>query len=92
MGESGLHLIGVASSEGGRGIAYLVDVEHLEASIETHVEVVQHVDDLHGRGLGRYRGETHDIAKVDRYAIELLGLYLFTTLQLLSDRAGVGGA
>jgi len=52
---------------------YLVNVEVLDNGIETRVEVVQQIDHLQRRALGRQTREAYDVAKVNCHLIICLG-------------------
>ena len=55
-GEAADHHVGVPDG------LHLVHVEVLHDRVEQGVEVVEQVDDLHGRARRGYRGESHDVA------------------------------
>ena len=54
-------------------LSYLVDVMARDGIVEGPVEVIQHVDDLHGRALRRNRREADNVRKVDGDALKHFG-------------------
>ena len=54
-------------------LSYLVDVMTRDGIVEGPVEVVQHIDDLHGCALRRNRREADDVREVDGDAGKHLG-------------------
>lgn len=50
----------------------LVHIILLDAGVEQLVELVEHVDHLHGGAVGRELGEADDVAEVHGYTVEVL--------------------
>ena len=64
----------------------LVDVKVLDGGVEAGVEVVEEVDDLKRRRVGRHRREADDVGEVDRHRVVVLGVDAFA---LRPSRVGV---
>lgn len=66
---------------------YLVNVKVLDNRVETRVEVVQQIDHLQRRALGRQAREAHDVAEVNCHLIVRLGDYALPEDQLRRHRS-----
>lgn len=60
---------------------HFVDVVAPDDPVEHRVQVVEEVDHLQGRALGRHGGEAHDVAEVYRDGVEGLGLHALARRQ-----------
>lgn len=62
----------------------LVHIILLDAGVEQLVELVEHVDHLHGGAVGRELGEADDVAEVHGYTVEVLCYNLkMTTVEMV---------
>jgi len=61
---------------------YLINVEVLDNGIETRVKVVQQIDHLQRRALGRQTREAYDVAEVNCHLIICLGDHTLPENQL----------
>jgi len=66
---------------------YLINIEVLNNGIETRVEVVQQIDHLQRRALGRQARESHDITEVNCHLIVRLCDYALSEDQLRRHRS-----
>ena len=60
---------------------------HLDDGVEGGVELVEQVDDLHGRAAGGDGGEAHDVAEEDGAPVEPLRLHRVASLQTVRHPA-----
>lgn len=67
-------------------ISNLIYIVITNDSVKSAVQVVEEVNDLHGRGRGAELGEADDVAKVNGHTFETLRLHYFTRHQLLCYR------
>lgn len=63
-----------------------VHIIRVDRRVETGVEVVEQVDNLKWRRMRRDCREADDVAEVDRYLRELLGVHVHPQLQFLGHR------
>lgn len=66
---------------------YFVNVKVLDNGVETRVKIVEQIDHLQRRALGRQAGEAHDVTEVDCHLIVRLGDYALSENQLRCHRS-----
>lgn len=60
---------------------YLIDIVMVEDAVKVLVDVVEHVDHLHGRAVVAEGGETHDVAEINSHLLKQLRLHSAGLLQ-----------
>lgn len=60
---------------------HLVDIVMVEDAVEVFVDVVEHVDHLHGSAVVAEGGESHDVAEIDGDLLEQLWFHFACLLQ-----------
>lgn len=66
---------------------HFVNVKVLDNGVETRVKIVEQIDHLQRRALGRQAGEAHDVTEVDCHLIVRLGDYALSEDQLRRHRS-----